>query len=137
MADIVDRLTRSRMMSGIRGKHTKPELAVRKALFAAGFRYRLHPKGLPGRPDIALPALRSVVLVHGCFWHRHPRCRFAYSPKSNVRFWLDKFDSNVRRDKLARIALQKAGWRVFTVWECEVNDAHLNRLVRELRKRGK
>lgn len=137
MTDIVDKKTRSRMMSGIRGKHTKPELAVRKALFAAGFRYRLHPKDLPGKPDIALPALRSVVLVHGCFWHRHPRCRFAYSPKSNVRFWLDKFASNVRRDKLTKIALQKAGWQVFTVWECQVTDARLDRLVRELQKRAK
>lgn len=124
-------------MSGIHGKHTKPEIAVRKALFAAGLRYRLHPKNLPGRPDIVLPALRSAVLVHGCFWHRHPHCRFAYIPKSNVRFWLEKFASNVRRDRLAEVALRKVGWRVFTVWECEVDDAYLSRLTSKLRKMRK
>jgi DNA mismatch endonuclease (patch repair protein) len=135
MADIVDKKTRSRMMAGIRGTHTKPELAVRKALFRAGLRYRLHPRNLPGRPDIALPSRRSVVLVHGCFWHRHPGCRFAYTPKSNVPFWVAKFASNVRRDKATKASLRKAGWRVFTIWECEVHDALLNRLVRDLKGR--
>lgn len=124
-------------MSRIRGKHTVPELLVRKALFAAGFRYRLHPRSLPGRPDIALPAVRAVVLVHGCFWHRHQGCRFAYTPKTSVRFWLEKFASNVRRDKLVKAALRKDGWRVFTVWECQVNAARLAQLIRQLRKLAK
>ena len=135
MADIVDKKTRSRMMSGIRGRNTRPELAVRKALSAAGFRYRLHSRLLPGRPDIVLHASRQAIFVHGCFWHRHPGCRFAYTPKSNIRFWLDKFDSNVRRDKLARSALRKAGWRVLVVWECEVSEKRLMKLVRALKTR--
>ena len=122
-------------MSGIRGRNTRPELAVRKALSAAGFRYRLHSRLLPGRPDIVLHASRQAIFVHGCFWHRHPGCRFAYTPKSNIRFWLDKFDSNVRRDKLARSALRKAGWRVLVVWECEVSEKRLMKLVRALKTR--
>lgn len=130
MADIVDRKTRSRMMSGIRGRNTRPELAVRKALFAAGLRYRLHSKLLPGKPDIVLPRSRVAIFVHGCFWHRHARCKFAYTPKSNIKFWLEKFDSNVRRDRLARSALRKAGWRVLIVWGCEVDEERLKRLVR-------
>jgi DNA mismatch endonuclease, patch repair protein len=132
MADIVDKKTRSRMMSGIRGRDTKPELLVRKALFAAGYRYRLHSKSLLGRPDIVLPAIRCAIFVHGCFWHRHPGCRFAYTPKSNVKFWTNKFNSNVTRDKLAKVALQKAGWRVLTIWECNVNQRRLSTLVRTL-----
>src|SRR5262245_8797324 len=107
MTDIVDRKTRSRMMSGIRGRNTKPELAVRKALTAAGFRYRLHSNHLPGRPDLVLAKHRCAIFVHGCFWHRHPGCKYAYTPKSNVRFWLDKLESNVRRDKLVRASLRK------------------------------
>src|SRR5688572_5011039 len=99
MADIVDMKTRSRMMSRITGRNTNPELAVRKALFAAGLRYRLHVKGLPGRPDIVLPRHKIVVEVHGCFWHRHARCRLAYTPKSNIEFWTQKFGENVDRDR--------------------------------------
>ena len=120
-------------MSGIRGRNTKPELAVRQALFAAGLRYRLHSKLLPGRPDIVLSRSRCAVFVHGCFWHRHPRCKFAYTPKSNLQFWLDKFASNVRRDKSARVQLKKAGWRVLIVWECEVNDQSLKKLIRTIK----
>src|SRR5260221_689720 len=99
MADVVDKKTRSRMMSGIRGRNTKPEVVVRRALFAAGLRYRLHSKTLLGRPDIVLARSRCAIFVHGCFWHRHPRCKFAYVPKSNKKFWLTKFESNVRRDR--------------------------------------
>ncbi len=116
-------------MSGIRGRHTMPELAVRKALFAAGFRYRLHSKNLPGRPDIALPKWHCAVFVHGCFWHRHPGCKFAYTPKSNVRFWLKKFNENVQRDKSTGAALRKAGWRVLIIWECQTNDRSLKKLI--------
>jgi DNA mismatch endonuclease (patch repair protein) len=132
MADVVDKKTRSRMMSGIRGRNTKPELAVRKALFAAGFRYRLHTNTLPGRPDIVLPKFRCAVFVHGCFWHRHKGCKFAYSPKSNRAFWSEKFSSNVRRDKVVRTALRKAGWRVFVVWECEQADKRVKRLIKAI-----
>lgn len=136
MTDIVDKKTRSRMMAGIRGANTKPELAVRRHLFAAGFRYRLHPAGLPGRPDIVLPRFRSVLFVHGCFWHRHGQCKFAYTPKSNVSFWNAKFEANVARDKLVRQQLHKAGWRVHVIWECQVNERNLAKVSRNIRGRS-
>jgi DNA mismatch endonuclease, patch repair protein len=132
MTDIVDKKTRSRMMSGIRGRNTKPELAVRKFLSAAGLRYRLHPKNVFGRPDLVLPRLRRVVLVHGCFWHRHRNCRFAYTPKSNLSFWTKKFDANVARDKVVRSQLRRAGWKTHLIWECQVNEKGLNRLLKQV-----
>ena len=119
---MVDRLSpehRSWNMSRIRGRNTQPELAVRSALHRAGYRFRLHRKDLPGRPDIVLPKHRTVVFVHGCFWHRHPGCRFAYTPKSRVAFWQKKFDDNVARDRRNVRALRALGWRVITVWECQ------------------
>jgi DNA mismatch endonuclease (patch repair protein) len=120
MADVVDKATRSRMMSGIRGGNTRPELVVRRALHAAGFRYRLHAADLPGRPDIVLPRHRAVILVHGCFWHRHAGCRFATTPTTRTDFWTSKFESNVERDIRTRQALRVAGWRIATLWECGV-----------------
>lgn len=122
MPDIFSPETRSRMMSGIRGKDTKPELQVRRALHAAGLRYRLHVRDLPGKPDIVLPRHRAVVFVHGCFWHRHPGCRLAYTPKSNVDFWLAKLEGNAVRDAGHERTLAQAGWRVFTIWECNLPD---------------
>lgn len=134
MADIVDAATRSRMMSGIRGKDTKPEMIVRRFLHRHGLRYRLHVRELPGRPDIVLPRHRAVIEVRGCFWHQHPGCRFAYRPKSNRKFWSDKLRSNVERDARNDVALRDAGWRVFVTWECEVHDdARLQRLVNQIR----
>jgi DNA mismatch endonuclease (patch repair protein) len=118
MADIVDRQTRSRMMSGIRGKDTKPEMALRRALHARGFRYRLHGKCVPGRPDLILAKHRAVIFVHGCFWHRHEGCRFATTPATRPEFWAEKFTANVRRDRAACDALVADGWRVATIWEC-------------------
>ena len=118
MADIVDRQTRSRMMSGIRGKDTKPEMVLRRALHARGFRYRLHGKGVPGRPDMILAKHRAVIFVHGCFWHRHEGCRYATTPATRPEFWAEKFATNVRRDRSACEALVADGWRVATVWEC-------------------
>jgi DNA mismatch endonuclease (patch repair protein) len=118
----VDRLTsaqRSWNMSRIRGRDTQPELLVRSALHRAGYRFRLHRKDLPGRPDIVLPKYRTVVFVHGCFWHRHAGCRFTYTPKSRIAFWQNKFDANVERDRLARDKLRRLGWNVATVWECQ------------------
>lgn len=109
-------------MSRICGRDTKPEVAVRSVLHALGFRFRLHRKDLPGKPDIVLARHQTVVLVHGCFWHRHARCRFAYSPKSNIAFWSRKFESNVVRDRRDRRRLHKLGWRVVVIWECEVVD---------------
>ncbi|MCO5106831.1 MAG: very short patch repair endonuclease [Burkholderiaceae bacterium] len=106
------------MMSGIRGKDTKPELKLRRALHARGYRYRLHAKNVIGRPDLALPKYRAVIFVHGCFWHRHEGCRFTTSPTTRPEFWQDKFLANVTRDKAARSTLLDAGWRVATVWGC-------------------
>ncbi len=118
MTDIVDSQTRSRMMSGIRGKNTKPELALRRSLHALGFRYRLHAKGIPGKPDIVLPKYRAVIFVHGCFWHRHAGCRYATVPATRPEFWAAKFEANVARDAAVQSALRETGWRVATVWEC-------------------
>jgi len=118
MADIVDTPTRSRMMSGIRGRNTRPERLLRRALHAAGFRYRLNVGSLPGRPDIVLPRYRAAVFVHGCFWHRHAKCRYATTPATRSEFWAAKFEANVRRDHAAQAQLLKQGWRVAVVWEC-------------------
>lgn len=122
MVDVVDPVTRSRMMAGIKGKDTQPEFAVRRYLHAAGLRFRLHDKRLPGRPDIVLPRFRAVVLVHGCFWHRHHGCPFATTPTSRPDFWARKFEQNVRRDAENVCALQAAGWTAITIWECQVRD---------------
>jgi DNA mismatch endonuclease (patch repair protein) len=118
MTDIVDVATRSRMMSGIRGRNTHPELALRRALHRLGFRYRLHCGWLPGRPDIVLPRYRAVVFVHGCFWHRHAGCRYSTVPSTRRAFWVAKFEANVARDSAVRTALAANGWRVATIWEC-------------------
>lgn len=118
--DVVDSATRSRMMSGIKSKDTKPELIVRKYLHAQGFRYRLHVRNLPGSPDIVLPKHRVAIFVHGCFWHRHPNCRYATTPSSNAERWRLKFETNVERDARKKEALIAAGWHVIVVWECEL-----------------
>jgi DNA mismatch endonuclease (patch repair protein) len=118
-------------MSRIRGRDTGPERQVRAALHRAGYRFRLHRKSLPGRPDIVLPKYRTVVFVHGCFWHRHSRCRFAYTPKSRVPFWNAKFAANVERDRRNVRELKRLGWRVVTVWECQA--ASPARWLRKLR----
>lgn len=122
MADIVDAPTRSAMMAGIRGKNTKPEMLVRRFLHRSGFRFQLHRKDLPGRPDIVLPRYRTVVEVRGCFWHRHENCRFAYTPKSNRAFWEAKLNGNRERDLRNLQKLRELGWRVIEVWECELAD---------------
>jgi DNA mismatch endonuclease, patch repair protein len=113
------------MMAGIKGQNTKPEMLVRKALHAAGFRFRLHDRRLPGRPDIVLSKWRAVVHVHGCFWHRHAGCRYATTPASNEEFWRRKFDQNVSRDHQNIQRLVDLGWRVATVWECELKPGGL------------
>lgn len=118
MADVVDPATRSRMMAGIRARDTKPEVVVRKALFGAGFRFRLHRRDLPGSPDVVLPGRRVAVFVHGCFWHAHAGCRYAKIPATRRDFWESKLAANVERDLRARKALLSAGWRVLVVWEC-------------------
>ena len=118
MTDRVDQQTRSRMMSGIRGKNTKPELALRRALHARGFRFRLHSSRIYGRPDLVLSKYRAVVFVHGCFWHRHEGCRYSTVPATRPEFWQQKFHQNVDRDARSREQLLKDGWRVIELWEC-------------------
>ena len=122
MTDIVDASRRSYIMSRIRGRDTEPELAVRSIAHRLGFRFRLHRRDLPGSPDVVFPRHRAVVFVHGCFWHRHGGCRYAYEPKSRIRFWTKKFESNVARDAQNEAALRDLGWRVLVIWECETGD---------------
>lgn len=119
MADIVDATTRSRMMSGIRGKDTKPELIVRRGLHGMGFRFRLHGAKLPGRPDLVLPKYGAAILVHGCFWHAH-NCSLAKMPKTRPEFWREKLAGNQARDARQLGELQTLGFRTLVIWECAV-----------------
>jgi DNA mismatch endonuclease (patch repair protein) len=118
MVDIVDSRTRSRMMAGIRGRNTKPELQVRRYLHSRGFRYRLHDGKLPGSPDIIMPKYKLLIFVHGCFWHRHQGCRYATDPAQNREKWEAKFRQNVERDHTQVKQLIDLGWRVLVIWEC-------------------
>mgnify|MGYP001300842414 CR=1 FL=1 len=120
--DIVSKEKRSIMMSGIKGKDTHPEIAVRKFLHANGFRFRLHRKDLPGKPDIVLPKLNTIIFVNGCFWHRHNCKKGKHLPKSNVDFWKDKLEKNKIRDRKNATALRDSGWQVLTIWECQTGD---------------
>ncbi|WP_026120928.1 very short patch repair endonuclease [Paraburkholderia kururiensis] len=113
---------RSERMSRIKGKNTKPELFVRSLVHRMGYRYRLHRKGLPGRPDLVFAKRRKVIFVHGCFWHRHEGCRLARLPKSRLDFWRPKLDANAKRDKEVELRLAELGWKVLTIWECEVKE---------------
>jgi|WetSurMetagenome_2_1015567.scaffolds.fasta_scaffold243163_2 DNA mismatch endonuclease, patch repair protein len=119
MADLLTPARRSWNMSRIRSGNTKPEMMVRSLLHSLGYRYRLRRKDLPGKPDLVLPAHRIVVFVHGCFWHRHPGCKNATTPKTNAAFWEKKLSENVDRDGRKQADLERLGWRVITVWECE------------------
>ncbi|MBI3735277.1 DNA mismatch endonuclease Vsr [Candidatus Sumerlaeota bacterium] len=122
----MDRLTpnrRSWLMSRVRSRDTIPERVVRSLAHRLGYRFRLHRRNLPGCPDLVFPSRHAIVFVHGCFWHQHPNCRKAGIPKSRKRFWLDKFARNVERDSVARKTLRKLGWRVLTIWACQVRDA--------------
>lgn len=122
--DVFSKEARSRIMSAIKGKNTKPEILVRKSLHLLGYRFRLHRKDLPGKPDIVLPKYRTVVLVHGCFWHQHPskNCKNSQKPKTNLDYWEKKLLRNQARDKQNAIALKLQGWRVLIVWECQTKD---------------
>ena len=122
MTDRVSSEQRSRMMAAVRGTDTMPELYVRRQLFAAGFRFRLHAKALPGKPDIVLPRFRIAVFVHGCFWHGHS-CARGRRPATNVQFWQAKIDGNIRRDRKNRADLKAAGWSVVVVWQCRLESA--------------
>lgn len=124
MVDIVTKDVRSRMMAGIRGKNTSPEMKVRQQLHARGFRYRIHSKALPGVPDIVLPKYNLVIFVHGCFWHRHPGCRFAYMPDDPTGKWTQKFNATLIRDTHVLERLVTADWRVFILWECGIKKSN-------------
>ena len=134
LADIVDNQRRSELMAGIRGSDTAPELAVRRIAHRLGLRFRLHRKDLPGRPDLVFPKHRLVVFVHGCFWHQHSECRYSHIPKSRIEYWTEKFARNIARDRQNEDALRFSGWRVLTIWECEVKDekAVEQRLISEV-----
>lgn len=134
MTDVFTKSKRSEVMSRIKGSNTKPELAVRSLLHRMGYRFRLHKADLPGKPDIVLSRFKTVIFVHGCFWHRHKDCRFAYTPKSRTDFWLKKLESNEIRDIRVKSDLELLGWRVITVWECELREPEKlsKRIVSEL-----
>jgi len=123
MADVVDAATRSRMMAGIRSKNTRPEMIIRKGLHARGFRYSLHPKGLPGKPDIVMPKWHVAIFIHGCFWHGHG-CYLSKRPASNTAFWESKLTANRCRDELVNRRLLSDGWRTAIVWECAIRGRH-------------
>ena len=127
MADIISRERRSRNMAAIRSKNTKPEVYLRKLLFAEGFRYRIAERSVPGHPDIFLRKYNTAVFVNGCFWHRHHGCKYAYTPKSRIDFWQKKFDANVRRDSMVKRDLQNQKIKQLIVWECTIKKMQRDR----------
>jgi len=120
MADVFSPAKRAQVMAQIKSRNTKPERMVRSLLHRMGYRFRLHRSDLPGKPDIVLPRYQAVVFVHGCFWHRHQDCKYAYTPKSRTEFWINKLELNRLRDQKNAEALRAQGWRVFVLWECEL-----------------
>ncbi len=124
--------TTNKRLGSVKSKNTKPELIVRKFLHKNGFRYRLGKTKLPGKPDLALPKHNAIVFIHGCFWHRHKGCKNAPMPKKNNTFWNEKFKRNIERDKIVQEGLGSLGWRVFVIWECEIDDEHLNILCKNI-----
>jgi len=131
MADRISEEHRSWNMSRIKGSNTKPERIVRSILHQMGYRFRLNKKDLPGKPDIVLSKYKTVIFVHGCFWHRHEGCKYAYTPKSRVDFWEKKFAENIKRDKRIKSVLQEMGWKVLIIWECQTKNE--NKLYDQLK----
>ena len=121
---------RSRNMSAIKSKNTKPEITLRKLLHSMGYRFRLHRKDLPGSPDIVLPKYKTVIFVHGCFWHRHENCKYATTPKTRKEFWEKKFRENINRDNLNQANLSLKGWKIIIIWECQLK-GDIKKLIRE------
>ena len=124
---------RSWNMSQIKSSNTKPEIIVRSFLHNAGLRFRLHNKNLPGRPDIILKKYNMVIFVDGCFWHRHKGCKYCYTPKSRKKFWNDKFEKNIERDKVVNESYDSIDWKVIRIWECEINEERLHNLVNHIK----
>lgn len=138
MADVHNKKTRSYNMSQIKSKDTKPELLVRKFLFANGFRYRVNDKRLPGKPDIVLPKHKTAIFVNGCFWHGHENCKYFVVPKTRTKFWLNKIECNKQRDLENFSQIKNEGWKLFTIFECELKskkrERTLTRIIKQLNK---
>ena len=138
MADVHDKATRSFNMSRIKNKDTKPEILVRKHLHSKGFRYKLYDKNLPGKPDLVLPKYKTLIFIHGCFWHGHAGCRYFVVPKTRTEWWLNKISRNIDNDRKVISLLEQDGWKVITIWECDLKPASIDQtlanLVEELRK---
>jgi DNA mismatch endonuclease (patch repair protein) len=132
MADVHDKATRSYNMSRIKGKDTKPEMIVRRFLHANGFRYRLHVKDLPGKPDIVLPKYRTVIFVHGCFWHGHEGCKYFKIPGTRTKWWVEKIKQNRIKDKKANKILRNVGWTTIIIWECKIKPNMRTKTLNEL-----
>lgn len=133
MTDVHDKKTRSYNMSRIKGKNTKPEILVRKFLFSKGFRYRLHDKKLPGKPDIVLPKYKTVIFIHGCFWHGHESCRYFVIPKTRTDWWLNKIEGNRHKDDENIQLLEAKGWKVIVIFECELKKQNREKTLNELK----
>ena len=132
MADVHPPATRSYNMSRIKGKDTKPEMLVRRFLHAQGFRYRLHVKDLPGKPDIVLPKYKTVIFIHGCFWHGHEDCKYYVVPKTRTEWWLNKINSNIANDKKVAKILKQEGWKIITLWGCQLKQDKINTTLARL-----
>jgi len=132
MADIYDPAKRSEIMAKVKGRDTKPEMIVRRFLHRQGLRYRLHAKGIPGRPDLVFPSRRVVVFVHGCFWHQHPGCPKARLPATRTDFWQEKLSGNVSRDQRNLHKLEEAGWTPIVIWECKIGQEGLQELYQRI-----
>lgn len=134
MSDRITPEARSANMRAIRSKNMKPEISVRRLVHSMGYRYRLHRRDLPGRPDLVFPSRKSVILVHGCFWHQHSEkdCKIVRRPKSNTEYWIPKLNRNVERDRVHNAALREMGWKVLVIWECEVSET--SKIVARIRR---
>ncbi len=119
----------------IKGKNTKPEMLVRKFLYANGYRYKLHDKSLPGKPDIVLPKYKTVIFVHGCYWHGHKNCKYFVVPKTRTEWWLNKINGNIANDEKAAKALKKEGWKIITIWECHLKSSKIAKTLNALLKK--
>jgi len=135
MADVHSKATRSYNMSRIRSKDTKPEMLVRRFLHKNGFRYRLHVKDLPGKPDIVLPKYKTVIFIHGCFWHGHEGCKYYVVPKTRTEWWLNKIGTNISNDNNAENLLKNAGWKIIKIWECELKKSSLEETLNILQNK--
>ncbi|MFI5163910.1 MAG: very short patch repair endonuclease [Bacteroidia bacterium] len=132
MADVHSKKVRSYNMSRIKGKNTKPEILVRKFLHSKGFRFRIHVKKLFGKPDIVLSKSKTAIFIHGCFWHGHKGCKYFVIPKTRTKWWLDKINSNIARDKRNALFLKKSKWKIINIWECQLKPSKINRTLSSL-----